>query len=607
LLIKYRNKLSIKSGGLVKITRNELNKISILPVLLTILWVLPALADQIYAPPYLWDRGIAKKTDPVDIADTHVGIPYRDDGTLDEQGHFTVFSDPESSFDTPGLNCSGLVLSISRFLFNKNWGLDEATKDRLGDSGENSPMGKDWDFGWDLVLNLTEGRGQRIVMPDGANYSVDNNNGMTLRGFDLHDQNAWSKVLPQMKPGHVYPASISKPGTARGYKIMHYHVVLMIPDAKGDVWLYHATHRSQCHKININSQQGMAKFMAQFRGARGDTKKILVVEAELPQVKASAGGQQENPAGEAKAEAPGKIERHSGAGVEPDRPGNQSSQEMASGSEPTSEQGQEKEPRVVVNHLSGKVFRSVPDLTTSVPKLAKGEEPALKLEFANRGTVSRNLEIIMKGPDGPLQFKGAIPEGKILEVTYPNDFGAGPKELKMGAYLTDVRIDGKQWLADYIEVSLPREALPKIVNVKAPQVAQAGKTFEVHIEAVNEGAESDYGGITVSCPDPSGLRIVGAKPGKVYGSGSPVLSITTDKIKTRVPMAERWIELWGENKAYDLAVQIQAGKPGVYPLYVRCALRGVNVKSSVVLMDPKTGDVIDQQGFPVKVYQITVR
>ena len=72
-------------------------------------------------------------------------------------------------------------------------------------------------------------------------------------------------------------------------------------------------------------------------------------------------------------------------------------------------------------------------------------------------------------------------------------------------------------------------------------------------------------------------------------------------------MAERWIELWGEKKSYDLKVQIQAGRPGTYPLYVRCALRGENVKSSVILMDPSASDIVDQQGFPVKVYQITVR
>jgi hypothetical protein len=127
------------------------------------------------------------------------------------------------------------------------------------------------------------------------------------------------------------------------------------------------------------------------------------------------------------------------------------------------------------------------------------------------------------------------------------------------------------------------------------------------VEAQNQGAESDYGGITISTPDPSGLRLVSAKPGRIFGPGSTVLSVTTDKIRTKVPMAERWIDLWGESKVYDLNVQVQAGRPGTYPLYVRCALRGVNVKSSVVLMDPQGSDAADQQGFPVQVHKITVR
>ncbi len=403
----------------MKITRNELNKTSIWFLLLTILWVLPASADQIYAPPYLWDKGIANKTDPVDISDTHLGIAYRDDGTLDDQGRFTVFSDPERFFDNPGLNCSGLVLSISRFLFNKNWNLEEATKDRLGDSGENSPMGKDWDFGWDLVLNLSEGRAQKIVMPDGGNYSIDNNNGMTLRGFDLHDHDAWSRILPQMKTGHVYLGSISKPGTARGYKIMHYHVVLILPDGKGGIWLYHATHRSQVHKININTQQGMNKFMGQFKGARGDTKKILLVEAELPQVKSYADAQPVNPPSELNSKSSGGPNGHPSNSQFADQSGTQRLQENRSEAPPEPGPSPENEPEIVVNHLSGKVFHSVPDLTTSVPRLAKGEQPALKLEFANRGPTPKNLEIIMKGPDGQSQIQGKRPRRQNIAGEVP--------------------------------------------------------------------------------------------------------------------------------------------------------------------------------------------
>jgi hypothetical protein len=72
-------------------------------------------------------------------------------------------------------------------------------------------------------------------------------------------------------------------------------------------------------------------------------------------------------------------------------------------------------------------------------------------------------------------------------------------------------------------------------------------------------------------------------------------------------MAEQWIELWKENKIYEMQVQIQAGRPGKHALFVRCAIRGVNVKSSVILMDPDSGRTVDQQGFPVQVFMINVR
>ena len=72
-------------------------------------------------------------------------------------------------------------------------------------------------------------------------------------------------------------------------------------------------------------------------------------------------------------------------------------------------------------------------------------------------------------------------------------------------------------------------------------------------------------------------------------------------------MAELWIELWAERKSYEMQVQVTAGRPGTYPVYVRCALRGVNVKSSVILMDPPESRTVDQQGFPVNVYMINVK
>jgi len=613
----------------VSITRKKLNILVLFLVYLCLCGVTAVSADLILAPDYLWDRHIAEKTDPIGIADTHLGIPYRDDGALDSRGYFTTFADPSMLLDTPGLNCSGLVVSVSRFLFNKNWTLEEVTRDRQSNSGKNSPLGKDWDFGWDLILNLTDGSQRRVIMPDQGEYPIESADGTTLRGFDLHDSTAWQRVLPQMRVGRVYLGSISRPARDQGYKLLHYHVVLMMPDPKGGVQLYHATRRSQVHRININSQQGLNRFMGQFRGASGDTKKILIVEAILPNL---ATGTED--VTDAKAESPvppqkiaedlKPVSPQTLTTMEQSTPGSVKSPTETSAPPQTVAQDNRAQgamtppslgstkpagPDLVINHLSGKVFNSFPELVTHIPRFSDDRKNSLKFWFHNRTRTPRNLEIFLRGPSGEAHYRGQLPDAtQDLSVIYPQDF-AGPAQpaMKQGEYLSEVRVDGAQWCANLFEVAVPREAQPKILSVRAPASVQAGNNFTVAIEAKNLGAESDYGGITVSSPDPSGLKLVSAKPGRIYGPGSTVLSVTTDRIRTKVPMAERWIELWGENKAYDLQVQIQAGRPGIYPLYVRCAIRGVNVKSSVILMDPSGADTVDQQGFPVFVHQITVR
>ncbi|MEJ2716140.1 MAG: hypothetical protein P8182_03240, partial [Deltaproteobacteria bacterium] len=116
-----------------------------------------ARADDIFVPEYLWKRHISAKNSAKEIADTHLGIPYRDDGVLDSRGRFTTFNRPDEIYSTPGMNCSGLVLSVSRFLLNKNFTLTEASRDRQNNSGPGAAFGKDWDFGLDLILNLTDG------------------------------------------------------------------------------------------------------------------------------------------------------------------------------------------------------------------------------------------------------------------------------------------------------------------------------------------------------------------------------------------------------------------------------------------------------------------
>ena len=611
------------------ITYRNTNFIILMALALLALLPAPCIPSKLYAPDYLWKKGIAEKTEPVEIADTHVGIPYRDDGTLDDQGRFTTFDRPDRFFDTPGLNCSGLVLSISRFLFDRNWTLDEARRDRQGNSGIGAPLGKDWDFGFDLILNLTDGLQRRAVMPDNQTVDLDKADGMSLRGFRMDDQQAWSRVIKQMKPGYAYFGDISKPSHEHGYKLIHYHVVIAIPDDRGNVWLYHATQRSSAHKMNVNSPQGLARFMSQFKGARGDTKDILFIEAKLPDLSATAQEQpdgttvasdknsdrEDKPAPEQQASSttPAKPQSNVIAMELPaEREPSQNQTVPPTGSTSSAQPGAApaaKPPELEIYHQAGKVYNRVPDIVTHIPKFGDSTRASVAFVFQNRVNAPREINILLRTPTGELHYDGKIPPSiNDFRVVYPDDFGKPASgNAPLGQYVEEVTIDGKPWLANVFEIAKPREAEPKILNVKVPSEAQAGKTFTVTVQAQNKGAESDYGGITVSSPEPAGLRIVSAKPGKVYPAGSTVLSVTTDKIRTKVPMAEQWIELWGENKIYEMQVQIQAGRPGTHALYVRCAIRGVNVKSSVILMDPDSSSVVDQQGFPVYVYMINVR
>ncbi len=577
-------------------------------------------AETLYVPDFLWKREIAVKTAPKDIADTYLGIPYREDGTLDDQGAFTTFNEPDIVFDAPGLNCSGLVLSVARFLFNRNFTLTEAIRDRQGNSGPDSDLGRDWDFGFDLTLNITAGAPRRVITPDGKRHALADHNGLTLRGFDLHDRAAWKSVLNQMLPGRAYFGSISKATRRPGYEILHYHVVLILPDEKGHVWLYHATQKSRVHRMDLATERGLRRLMAQFSSRRGGPKKILLVEAKLPELDAPKPTVAD--AGSRKSDAVTHGEDVSHESDVPavlaqlDNPGGADSRANDGGSAARTEANrsspavtQPSDPGLVANHLSGTVFTVIPEMVTHLPKLGDEQGTALDFWYRNRGPHSRRLEILVRGPDGDRRYEGSIEGGGTdLTVRYPRDFGGVDIDrARKGRYGVQVSVDGEPWLADVVEIAEPRDARPVITQVRAPNTVRSGQTFTVKVTARNEGAESDYGGITVSSPDPSGLRLVSAKPGKIYGRGSTVLSVTSDRIRTEVPMAERWIDLWPEDESYTMDVRVKAAKPGTYPLYVRCALRSVKVKSSVVLMDPKTSDTADQQGFPVKVLMITVQ
>ncbi|QLA17080.1 hypothetical protein [Desulfolutivibrio sulfoxidireducens] len=219
---------------------------------------------------------------PRQKAAAFLGIPYRDDATVDEFARFTLFEHPETTLEAPALNCSGFVLSVSRFLFNTNITLSQAKKDRAGDSGPNSPHGRDWDFGLDLIRNITDGLPRRTILPDASSPDLDSATGHTLRGFPIADTAAWKNVLPRLRPGFAYLASISKPVRKTGYTLLHYHVALILPNPDGSVSFLHATPNSGAHQLTISTPKGLAQLQSQFRDKSPAEKHILIIEAPLP-------------------------------------------------------------------------------------------------------------------------------------------------------------------------------------------------------------------------------------------------------------------------------------------------------------------------------------
>lgn len=218
---------------------------------------------------------------PVDVLNYFEGIPYRVDAAINHNGEFTLFAHLDTILEKPGLNCSGFTVAASRYFFGRNYYLSDATFDRLGDSGPDSPYGQDWDFGYDLILNLTEGLQRRAVLPFGETAVIEENNGMSLRGFALSDRAAWADVIKQMKTGHVYLFSMNKPIKFKNYQLLHYHVGVIVPDGKGHVWLCHATRKKGVNKVDLVDSVNLESII----NANPDTdlgpRKILIIEAPL--------------------------------------------------------------------------------------------------------------------------------------------------------------------------------------------------------------------------------------------------------------------------------------------------------------------------------------
>ena len=203
-----------------------------------------------------------------------LAVPYVNDEVRDETGRWTFFEHPETTAPGPGLNCSGFVVTAARQLLGRSPTLAEATRDRLGDSGDDAPFGKDWDFGFDLVLNLSEGLPRVALVPQG-DQPLEGLDGQALRGFPIDDAAAWKKIFPRLREGRVYLASLSR---HLGKKLQHHHVAVLLRDAKGRVWFYQTLPKGRSHRLELTSPQGFARLQQMF----GAGIQILLIEVQPP-------------------------------------------------------------------------------------------------------------------------------------------------------------------------------------------------------------------------------------------------------------------------------------------------------------------------------------
>lgn len=235
-----------------------------------------SLAQSNYSTPKL------NTSQAIETLNSFLGVPYRDDGALNLKGENTLFANPSARFDSPGLNCSGFVLSAARAILNKPISIEDAKLDRLEDSGPGSRYGEDWDFGWDLILNISEGFERYYLNPNGTKPDPTRLNGFDARGYDFHATGALEKLLSRLEKNRLYLLSFNRDTKARGYKLMHYHVGLIMLDNNGDALMYQTTTQSRkVYKRNISKPKEKNDFLRAFANTGGVKKHMAVIEVIL--------------------------------------------------------------------------------------------------------------------------------------------------------------------------------------------------------------------------------------------------------------------------------------------------------------------------------------
>lgn len=212
--------------------------------------------------------------DPVVRLQPLLGIPYLDDGVEDAQGHFVRFSAPNQPLSQPGLNCSGFLVAASRRLLGFRGSPKAAARDRGNDSGSGACLGQDWDFGLDLILNLSEGHPRRQLFPEGPR-PLPAPLSLRDRGFPFGTPTLWDALTPRLSTRAVYLASLS---WVKAGRLTHHHVTVILKDSQGRSWFYQTLPRGRVHRLSLDTPEGRDRLHQMF----GTTQRLFLLEVDLP-------------------------------------------------------------------------------------------------------------------------------------------------------------------------------------------------------------------------------------------------------------------------------------------------------------------------------------
>ena len=212
-------------------------------------------------------------------------IPFRVDGAQDRDGRWVTFNEPDLSLDSPGFNCSGFTVAAARELLGHNFDLKEASLDRRGDSGSGAELGQDWDFGLDLILNLAEAFPHRYL-PEPKN--PEESPRILLRpgrslgwGVSIHSPD-FEQLLKRIDPNNFCFFVFSRPDGRFPAGVSYYHVGVIIPEGQAR-WLYHTTTGAKTNRIDIGSQDGLARLRRYFKPIENGERRVFMIEVSPPQ------------------------------------------------------------------------------------------------------------------------------------------------------------------------------------------------------------------------------------------------------------------------------------------------------------------------------------